>query len=319
MFGSNKIGVRAGGAYHTTGSFLNITLDAVNKSAGVGYTEAPSTWRGPMRQGSSVADFKPKHTIRMGAIPNLPVWNDNSDPEKASMSDAKVSYSVESRSLEVDFSYKLLVNDDMDALSRTPAQMGSAAARTVNAVAWSMVTSNPTMPYDSVALFSAASGARKRKNLETGAVSDYTAALNLLTANMMQMRGENTPEGNEAADVLNIMPKFIVMPSALRGTLLQLVRSETDPKAAISGIPNINNNLTPLVEPLLDANSATAFYLFGDTNQVDTVELSFMQGHETPIVRSFMDERRLSQSFIILQNFQAAAINHRGIQKHAGA
>lgn len=319
LFGSASIGVRSGGAYHTTGSFTALTLDAVNKSMGIGYTETPSTWRGPMRQGSSVPDFKNKHTIRLGAIPNIPVWNDNVNPEKASLTDAKVSYAVEARSLEIDFSYRLLVNDDMDALSRLPAQMGAAAARTVNAVAWSQITSNPTMAYDSVSLFSAATGARKRKNTETGSISDYTAALNLMTNNMMQMRGENTPEGNESADVLNLTPRYIAMPGALRGTLLQLVSSQSDPKASISGIPNINNGLIPVVEPLLDANSATAIYLFADTNQVDTVEVSFLQGQETPVVRSFMDERKLSQSFIILQSFAAAPINHRGIQRHAGA
>lgn len=319
LFGSASIGVRSGGAYHTTGSFPSLTLDAVNKSLSVGYTETPATWRGPMRQGSSAQDFKNKHTIRLSAVPNIPVWNDNVNPEKASMTDAKVTYAVEARSLEIDFSYRLLVNDDMDALSRIPAQMGAAAARTVNAVAWSQITSNPMMAYDSVSLFSAATGNRKRKNTETGSISDYTAALNLLTNNMMQMRGENTPENVESSDVLGLMPRYIAMPSALRGTLLQLVASQSDPKASIAGIPNINNGLIPIVEPLLDANSTTAFYLFANTNQIDTVEVSFLQGQETPVVRSFMDERKMSQSFIILQSFAAAPINHRGIQRHAGA
>jgi hypothetical protein len=318
LFGADRIGVRSGGAYHTTGSFTAITLDAVNKAAGIGYTEAPSTWRGPMRQGSSVADFKNKHTIRLGAVPNLPVWNDNTNPEKASVADAKVTYAVEARSLEIDFSYRLLVNDDMDMLSRIPAQMGSAAARTVNAVAWSQITANPTMAYDSVALFAAATGNRKRTNLTTGAGAPSVSTLQTLTNLMQQMRGENTPEQNESADILNLTPRFIVGGSALSTTIKQLVLSAYDPSSANMAY-NTATGLIPVIEPLLDANSTTAWYLFADPSQIDTVEVSFLQGQESPVVRSFMDERKMSQSFIILQSFAAAPINHRGIQKHAGA
>lgn len=322
LFGSQKIGLdaRSGGAYHTTGSFTAVTLDAVNKSVGVGYTETPSTWRGPMRQGSSVVDFKDKHTIRMGAVPNLPVWNDNVNPEKASFADAKVTYAVEARSLEVNYSYRLLVNDDLDALSRTPSQMGAAAARTVNSVAWAQITSNPTMAYDSVALFSAASGNRKRQNLTTGAGAPSVTTVGALTSLMRQMRGENTPENAEGADILNLQPRYIVGGSALETVINQLVNSAYDPSSSVNNqVYNPTRTLVPVIEPLLDANSATAWYLFADPSQIDTVEVSFLQGQETPVTRQFMDERTLSQSFIILQSFAAKAINHRGIQKHAGA
>lgn len=318
MFGPEKAGIRsAGAAYHTTGSFTNLTLDAVNKSMQVGYTETPVTWRGPMRQGSSVADFKQIHRIRLGSVPNLPVWNDNSNPEKGSIADGKESYAVECRSLELDFSYRLLINDDMDALSRIPSQMGAAAARTVNTLAWTQVTSNPTMS-DSVALFAAATGARKRTNLTTGAGSPSVSTLQTLSNLMRQMRGENTPEGNESTDILNLMPRYLIGPSALETTIKQLVLSAYDPASSLM-VYNTATQLIPVIEPLLDASSTTAWYVFADPSQIDTVEVTFLQGQETPVVRSFMDERKMSQSFIVLQTVGAKPLNHRGVQKHAGA
>jgi hypothetical protein len=234
------------------------------------------------------------------------------------MADAKETYAVEARSEGASFSYRLIVNDDMSALTRVPMAMGDAAARTVNAVAWSQITSNPTMS-DSVALFSAATGNRKQKNLETGSVSDYTAAINLLTANMMVMKGENTPENNAGQDILSLMPRYLVFPAALRGTLLQLVASEYDPKASVAGIRNINTGLIPVMEPLLDASSTTAWYLFAEPTRIDTVEVSFLQGQETPQVRTVADEHNLSVTYYVLQSFGAKALNHRGIHKHAGA
>jgi hypothetical protein len=271
-----------------------------------------------MRQAASVPDFKQIHRLRMGAIPNLPVWPDNSNPERASFTDARESYAVEARSLEISYSYRLLVNDDMDALSRTPGMMGAAAARTVNAVAWSQITSNPTMS-DSVALFATATGARKRTNLTTGAGTPSVTTLQTLTNLMRQMRGENTPEGNESADILNLQPRYLVGPSALATTINQLVLSAYDPAANSFMVYNTATQLIPVIEPLLDVASTTAWYLFADTSQIDTVEVSFLQGQETPVTRQFMDERNLSQTVTILQTFAAKAMNHRGVQKHAGA
>lgn len=320
MFGPGKIGQRAigGPVYNTTGGFTNLTLDAVNKAMMLGYTEVTPTWRGPMRQGVSAPDFKNINRIRMGAIPNLPVWNDNVNPQKASFSDAREYYAVECRSLEIGFSYRLLVNDDMDALSRVPAMMGAAANRTVNAVAWSQWTSNPTLS-DSVALFSAASGARKRANLTTGVLPPSVASLQTLTNLMRQMRGENTPEGNESDDILNLQPVYLIGPGALETTIMQLIRSIADPAAAQAGVYNTASYLVPIIEPLLDVNSTVAWYLAASPSQIDTVEVTFLQGQETPITRNFMDERMLSQNFTILQTFASKAMNHRGLQKAAGA
>lgn len=319
LFGAEKAGVRSDSAYHTTGSFANLTLDAVNKAMMVGYTEAPATWRGPMRQASSVPDFKNINRMRMGAIPNLPIWPDNKNPERASFADAKETYAVEARSLNINFSYRLIVNDDMDALSRVPAQMGAAAARTVNAVAWAQITSNPTMS-DGVALFSAASGNRKRQNLTTGSATPTTTTIGAMTKLMRLMRGENTPENNEGEDVLNLQPVYIVGPAALEVLIGQAVNSAYDPNSA-AGLMNYNPNrvLTPIIEPLLDADSATAWYLFASPTQIDTVEVTFLQGQETPVVRQWMEDETLSQNFTVLQTFAAKAMNHRGIQKHAGA
>jgi hypothetical protein len=284
----------------------------------VGYTEAPSTWRGPMRQGTSVADFKQINRLRMGAIPNLPIWNDTSEPNKASFTDARESYAVESRSLGVSFSYKLLVNDDMDALTRTPVMLGAAAARTVNAVAWAQLTSNPTLS-DGVTLFSDVSGARKRKNFTTGTGAPSVTTLGLLTNLMRQMRGENTPEGAESDDILNLQPRYLVVPSALETVALQLVNSAYDPNSSVNTLVyNPARTMIPVIEPILDANSILAWYLFADPSTIDTIEVTFLQGQENPLVRSYMDEEKLSMEYYVLQTFAAKAMNHRGIQKHKG-
>ncbi len=306
-------------AYHTTGSLAYITLDAMNKSLLAGYEEAPQTWRGPMRQASSVSDFKNINRIKLGAIQNLPVWNDNSNPAIAAVSNEKETYAVEARSLEINFSWRLVVNDDMDALSRIPQLLGDAAARTVNAVAWAQITGNPTLSDGQTLFLETATGNRKRSNLTTGTASPSVTTLGTMKKKMRQMRGLNTPEGNESQDILNLSPVFIVVPSALETLTEQLINSAADPAASgNSGVYNTTRYLQQITEPLLDADSATAWYLFAAPTRVDTAEVTFLQGQETPVVMPFVEERTMSQNFIVLQTFAAKAIEHRGVQKHNG-
>jgi len=193
MFGPEVAGLdRRDAAFHTTGSFANLTLDAMNKSMRVGYQETPSTWEGPMRRGNSVPDFKNINRLQVSGIGNIPIWNDNADPEKATLSDSKEAYAVEARSLSIDYSYRLLVNDDMDQLSKTPAMLGAAMKRTVNANAWSIITSNPTLAFDSKALFlETPANNRFRKNLTTGTAVPTVTTIGAMTTLMRLMRGQN--------------------------------------------------------------------------------------------------------------------------------
>lgn len=307
-------------AGHVTGTLADITMDAINKTLLAGYEEAPQTWRGPMRQAASVPDFKDIHRIRLGAVPNLPAWPDNTVPEEAKLNDEKVSYAVEARAEKVSFSWRLFVNDDMDALARIPKLLGDAAARTINKVAWAQVTGNPVMSYDSVNLFSAASGARKRANLITGSATPTTATVGAMAKLMRLMRGANTADGNESDDILNLTPRYIVGPAALAQTLEQLVFSSADPAANYSSaVYNTARNLVPVIEPLLDVDSSTAWYLFADPNRIDTVEVTFLQGQEQPQTHDWVDPETLSRHMSVVQTFAAKAIDHRGVVKHAGA
>ena len=314
-----KFGLRGlGMAYHTTGSLAIITQDAINKTLLMGYNEAPSTWRTVFRQASSANDFKQIHRIKLSALGNLPVWNDNTDPKKAALANEEEKYAVEARALCVDFSWQLIVNDDMNALSRAPALLGASAARTVNAVVWAQLTSNPAMSDGQTLFLANATGNRKRSNLTTGAATPTNATLAAMKNKMRLMRGLNTPEGNESADILNLSPSFILGPSALEEIILKQVLSGSDPANANSTAYNTARTYTPVIEPLLDAASATAWYLAASTALIDTIEATFLAGQETPVTNDYVNEKTWSREVTVVQTFAAKAIDHRGLQKHDG-
>lgn len=318
----HKVGLRAaeGAAYHTTGSLSYVTMDAINKVGQAAYAEVPQTWKGPMRQAASVPDFKQKHVVKLSASPNLPVWPDNTNPQPVAFSNEKESYAVEARAEEASISWRLYVNDDMDMLMRIPQMLFAAAARTVNAVAWAQITGNPALSDGQTLFLETPTGNRKRSNYTVGSATPTNAVLAGMKSKMRLMRGLNTPEGNESDDILNIAPRYLAVPTALETTAETLILSIADP--ASSGNGNVHNparTLQLVVEPRLDADSATAFYLFADPTQVDTVEVTFLQGQETPVTNDWVDERTMSRIYTIVQSCAAKAIDHRGVQKHKGA
>lgn len=323
-WGSSQSMRDSGPAYHTTGSFANITLDAMNKGMLAGYVERPFTWEGPFRRAPSARDFKRIHRVRLGEFPSLEVTPDNHAPNQASFKDEKESYGVEAYSKEISFSWQLLVNDDMDALSRTPRMMGAAANRTVNTFAWGMIEANALLQ-DGVAWFATATGNRKKDNLiGTGSGAPTLARLQAMRKLMRLQVGVNTREEAASEVILNLEPAYWAVPAALELVARQILFSPFSPDATNSITFNQfnsgNSNLQLIVEPLLDGqtNGATASILFANPSQCDTAEIAFLQGQETPFNRSYMDDKTMAMNWQIWQTFGGKPIDFRGVVRDKG-
>ena len=300
----------AGTAWHTSGTLANIVYDAANVSLLAAFNEAPVTWRTCFRQAPSVSDFKTIHRVQLSDAPNIDVWNGTSAPKELAMLDRRAYYGIEAYSNNISYGYHLIVNDDLDALSKTPIQLGRAMARTINASVWSIITGNPTLE-DGVALFSTATGNRQKSNYTSPGAAPSVAQLQTNKSLMRQQVGPN-------GAILNIEPRYIIGPSALETTIEQLVLSAYDPAATLSMVYNPSRTLIPVIEPLLDAASSNDWFLAADPNSWDTIEVTFLQGQEEPQIRTWMDERSLAMNFSILQSFGAKAIDSRGLVKDGG-
>jgi hypothetical protein len=309
-----RLGIqRDGEAYHTTGTFANLLLDASNKTLIAAYDEAPFTWNLWARQASSVADFKNINRIRYSEAASLSVVPENDAYSESVMSDEKESYSVEKYGKVSTVSWETIVNDDLDALARTPAMMGVAARRTQNEKIYDVLTANANMA-DGNALFSSS-----HSNLASVGGSPSVSSLNTAYKDMM------TQTGVDGSTIINVEPAFIIAPPSLRGTVLQLIGSFSDPVAGGSSAGNANtlnihqNVLTPIIEPQLEANSATAWYLAASSSLIDTVEIAFLQGEEAPVLESEYDMKRDCYFYKVRQTFGVKAIDWRGMYKNAGA
>ncbi len=309
-------------AYHTTGSFSNLMLDAANKTLLNAYEEAPFTWSMWARQGASVPDFKAINRIRFSESPNLEVVPESHDyPEKA-MSDSRESYSVSKYGASFSVSWETVVNDDLDALSRIPAMHGNAARREQNRAVYSVLTANAALS-DTGLLFNttAVTTAGGHANQSASAAVISATTLNNAYVSMLTQKGLNTNV------ILNIQPRFLIVPAAISHTALQFVNSIADPGAGGNAAGNSNTlniygpqgmrNLQVIIEPQLDSNSASIWYLAADSSQIDTVELTFLQGEESPVLESEWNIKNDTWLYKIRQTFAAKAIDFRGLYRNA--
>lgn len=306
-------------AYHTTGSFPNILLDAINKSLLAEYEEAPYTWSLWARQAASVPDLKTIYRTRISEFPNLEMVPENAKYPEKQMSDSKESYQINKYGAEFTVSWETVINDDLDAISRTTAKMGVAARRTQNALVYSVLTSNPTMG-DGNSLFSSshASG----DNTSGSAAAPGVATLN---AGFLKMRKQT---GLNSSAILNLEPRYLIVPVAYEATAMELLGSFARPEVGGSTAGNSNTlniygpggqrkNLTLVAEPLLDASSATNWYLVADSSQVDTVEITFLQGEESPVIDTEEDFDTDTYKYKIRQTMGAKAIDWRGLFRNS--
>jgi len=309
---------RDAAAYHTTGSFTNVLLDAANKTLLMAFSEAEVTYPLWVRQAPSTTDFKTINRIRLGEIPDPSIVPENSPYGEVAVSDNKESYTPDKYGHIFSISLEAIVNDDLNAISRIPAQQGYAMRRKINKVCYSVLTANAALS-DGVALFH---GSSHGENLDATALS--VAALNTGFTVMMKQTGISS-------DVtLNVTPRFLIVPAALAATAYQITRSVADPSNTAGSTedaerPNYNSGvqnlygpngprpLMPVVDAVLDGTSATGWYLAAEPNQIDTVELTFLQGEETPYLARQDEFTVDAVRYKIRQTFGAKAIDYRGL------
>jgi hypothetical protein len=301
---------RSSDAYHTSGSFANLLLDAASKTLTASYLEAPYTWDQWVRQAQSVDDFKNINRISLGESPNLEVVPEGKGYPEGKVVDQRKSYKIEKYGKEFTVTWETVINDDLDALSRIPAMHGAAARRTQEKAIYDVFLSNPLMP-DGFNLFSASH--TSGTNLSGGAAAPSKTTLDKAFEVMGKQKGLNS-------DVfLGLTPSILLVPLAYAGTALELVNSTASVESEKnSGVSNLYGRggarqLRVVASPYLDANSGTNWYAIADNSLIDTVEISFLSGEESPVLESDWNMRNDSYIYKVRQSFAAAVIEHRGI------
>jgi len=150
---SRALQTRAGGAM-TTGDFPLLLADLQTKTLLDGYRERPPTfWRFARRM--SFPDFRARKSLRLGALPRLPVVAEGEEYDLVTMGEGEMTLAIAKRGFILGVTLELMINDDLGALLGIPARVGNAAARTEEYVAYDGILFSSALLADGDTLFSA--------------------------------------------------------------------------------------------------------------------------------------------------------------------
>ena len=289
---------------HGTSDFTNILMDAANKTLLNAYVETPQTFR-PFTRPTTTRDFKNVNRLRFGEAPSLSLIPENGEMTYGSITDSKEYYALKTHGKALKITRQALINDDTDAFARIPALMGAAASRLESDTVYGILTANAAMLNDSIALFHSSHG-----NLgTTGVISETTLS------EMRKLGRKQT--GLASTTILNLVYKYLIVPAALEIVALKNVAPIVP--ALSTSVNMFTGQFQVVVEPRLDANSATAWYAACDYAQIDGLEMLTLEGFSGPRIDSEIEFETQAMKMSVLHDFAAKAVDYRGLFKNAGA
>ena len=245
--------------------------------------EMYNDWRKMVSQLIPVTDFKTYKFSRLGgyAQPLPSVGEGGTYQPLTSPGEDAPSFSVSKYGGLETLTLEAIANDDLGALRQIPRRMALVAKETLYKYVFDLITTNPTLGYDSVALF--ASG-----HANIGSTAFSYAQVRTAMVDMLNQRMKNT------GPKLGIKPKTLLVPPALWDAADRTVNSSYLPGQAPGatsvtpssggGSPWEPNPIKGQLEviTMLHTTDANDWFLVADPAQYDTIGLGFFGGKEEP-------------------------------------
>lgn len=284
------------------GAFAGILSNAANKSLSNGYTAAETTFELWTGTGSN-PDFKEATEYKLSEAGELLQITGNGEFKYDEMKDSGVKKSVLTFGRSWGITRQALINDDLGALTKIPAAYAAAAKRGINSLVYATLGKATASVFSTEKGNLAATGARP----SVASIGDGRAA----------MRKQKNQRGKE---VLNIAPKYILLPTGLETETDQLLVSITDPASSNSGVRNpFTGKLIPVCDAELDQYSEIAWYLAAQSGQgVDTIEVTYLNGQKTPIIESQIAFDILGMKWRIYIDYGVTLLDYKGFHKNPG-
>jgi hypothetical protein len=251
---------------------------------------------------ANFSDFREKNVVSLDGRVTFEKVNEGGEfKRQAPFAEGLESYRIYTYGKVIAVTRQVLINDDLDGLSRIPQLIGRAAADFESEQVWALLTSNPTMG-DGVALFHA-----NHKNLGTGVIG-----VTGISAARKALRTQVDLAGNR----VNLQPRYLVVPAELE-TTAQTFLSPIQP-AATGDVNIFTGSMSLIVEPRLDASSTAIYYVTADPSQIDMIELGYLDGQRGPVIETRNGFDVDGVEIKARLDFGCKVLNHRGFYRSSG-
>lgn len=298
--------------YHAIGDFPNILIDAVNKAAMQELQERRPTWSQWATRGTA-PDFKDIHRVRMSEAPGLQPINGDGEIKYATLSDTGETYTLAEYGQIIPVTRKVIINDDLNFLNSVPRKQARAARRLEDDVAYGALTSNPQMGEDGKALFHA-----DHNNLFSGSGQGGPPSVDTFDEMFQAMRDQKDLQGKST---VGVAPAYVLLPSSLDARTQAFLNAEFNPESSdTQREPNVfRGSVTPIVASQLSDDDQSRWYLAADPNDIDTVEVSFLEGEPNPVFGQEVDFDTEGMKMKVRHTVAARALDYRGLARNNGS
>ncbi|GGO26707.1 hypothetical protein GCM10010991_07620 [Gemmobacter aquaticus] len=292
---------------HSTSDFGKILQNIQGKSALAGWDEQPETY--PLfTRAIPLSDFKETSVVGLGLTSSLPKVEEGANYTYGTVSDRSEKIVLAKYGQLFRITREAILGDEMGMLAEVPRKLGRAARRTIGDLVFAVINGNPVMS-DGVALFHAT-----HANL-AGTVG--APSVTTMSAARTAMRTQREKAGGP---VLNIAPKYMLVPAALETVSMQLLTSSFEPTANKGHATNPVAGMAELiVDGRLDAVSSTAWYLAADQRAFDTIAVGYLNGVQEPFIEQQQMWTADGVEMKVRIDAGVAPLDFRTLYKNAGA
>ncbi len=312
-----SIGVNTGGMsssvilskalHHSTSDFSFILADVGHKSLLEGYELEPNTAEG-WTSDAPIVNFKPQHRVQLSEAPDFDLVLENGEYKEGTFGESDEVYRLYTYGKLFGISREAMINDDLSAFTRIPQAFGQSARRRELDIVFEILTGNPNMS-DGNPLFDASHG-----NL---AAAGAELSVNSLGEARAAMRKQ---KGLAGKAVLNIAPRYLIVPASLETAAEELINSLVNPaRSNDTGMVQFIRSLSLVVDARLDESSETAWYLSSSPAQMETIERGYLDGMQGVYIETREGFEVDGVEFKARIDFGAKALNWRGLYMNPGA
>ena len=301
--------------FNPTSAFPAILDNAINKAYVEGHKKVKVTFDRFTKKGS-LKDFKVNNNNYLaGPTGEFLLVPEGGELKHDTFKDEKLpTRQLKTYGRQFTLSRQAFINDDIDAVTKLPARYAAAARKTINTQVYKILVDNATI-YDGTAFFTSA----HRNLLGTGTGITQAALQKMILALQTQK--------DQFGQAIIVRPATLVVPSGMAFEVYTILHSATINTAgntqAVNPLYQYANSIEVVEDPTINVlcggfGNTMPWFLFGDTEDTDCMEVDYLNGQEIPNIRRMEAPGTLGFIWDIYLDWGVSVMDFRGAVKNPG-
>lgn len=299
--------------YNPSAAFPAIMDQVINKAYVEGHKTAPITFDQFTTKGT-LTDFKKADNYYVqGGFGEFLEVPEGGELKHTLPTDEKLPQrQLKTYGRQFTMSRQAFINDDMSVVTTLPARAAKAARTTINTQVYRIMTGNQKI-YDGKTLFCS-----DHKNL----LGQGTGVTQAAVQSMILALGGHRKKMDGAEQAILIRPATMVVPLGYKFEMYTLFNSATvSASGDVNPLYQYKDAIRIVEDATLNAqvaNGAIPWFMVGDRNDTDFIQVDYLNGQEIPNIRRMETPGQLGYVWDVYGDWGITVLDYRGAVKNPG-